>query len=68
MLSASLIKVLDLLEREVHTLFSGQRSAGTYTHEYNSAKLSSGVYYLRLIATANGKTITVQSQKLVKAE
>jgi hypothetical protein len=62
------LKVFDVLGREVNTLFSGQRSAGTYTQDYNTAKLPSGVYYLRMVATADGKNMAVQSQKLVKAE
>jgi hypothetical protein len=61
------LKVYDVLGREVSTLFSGQRNAGTYTQEYNTTKLAQGVYYCRLLATAGGKS-SIQTQKLVKAK
>ena len=61
------IKVYDVLGREVNTVFTGQRSAGTYSQEYNMGKLSQGVYYCRMVATANGKEY-LQTQKLVKVE
>lgn len=60
------IKIMDLLGRDVGTVFSGQRQAGTYTQEYNADKLSQGVYYCRMISTANGKGV-VQAIKLAKA-
>jgi hypothetical protein len=61
------LKIFDVLGREVNTLFNGQRSAGNYVQEYNTSKLSQGVYYCRMIAVTGGKAFT-QSQKLVKAE
>jgi hypothetical protein len=61
------IKVYDVLGREVNTLFSGIRNAGTYLQEFNSQKLSQGVYYCRMVATASGKEY-LQTQKLVKTE
>jgi hypothetical protein len=61
------IKLYDLLGREINTIFSGERSTGTYSQEYNTSKLSQGVYYCRMIATANGKNY-LQTLKLVKTE
>jgi hypothetical protein len=61
------IRVYDVLGREVGMVFNGQRSAGVYIQEYNTSKLSQGIYYCRMVATANGKEY-LQRQKLVKAE
>ncbi len=61
------LRIVDVLGREVGTLFQGPRKAGRYTTEYNTAKFSAGIYYLRLVATANGREY-VQTQKLVKAQ
>lgn len=61
------IEVYNAAGRTVQTLFEGQQRAGTYTHEFNASKLAAGVYYCRLLATANGKE-TVQTLKLVKTE
>jgi uncharacterized delta-60 repeat protein len=61
------LTVHDALGREVCTLFSGQRSAGTYTLEYNTSKLARGVYYLRMTGIADRKNI-IHTLKLVKAE
>lgn len=61
------IKVFDLLGREAARVFSGDRSAGTYNIRYNLASLKPGVYYCRIVATAQGKE-SIQIQKLVKTE
>jgi hypothetical protein len=61
------VKVYDLLGREVGLVFSGRREAGIYTTDYNSGKLSSGVYYCRLFATVKGREY-VKTQKLIKAD
>jgi hypothetical protein len=61
------VRVFDVLGREVSLVFNGRRSAGTHYAEYNAAKLSAGVYYLRMTAAVNGKE-QVQTQKLVKVE
>jgi hypothetical protein len=61
------IKVFDQMGREVSTVFNGQKAAGSYSVEYNTAKLRTGGYYTRMIATANGKEF-IQTQKLIKAE
>jgi len=61
------IKLYDVLGREVGTIFSGQRTVGTYTTDYSTRKLSSGVYYAKLVATAGGKMYS-QTQKLIKTD
>lgn len=60
------IKLYDIMGKEVGIIFNGERSSGTYNVEYNTAKLSAGVYYARMIATAKGQEF-VQTQKLIKA-
>ncbi|WP_121354224.1 T9SS-dependent choice-of-anchor J family protein [Flavisolibacter nicotianae] len=61
------IKVFDLMGREAARVFTGDRVAGTYSIHYNTAPLKPGVYYCRIVATAQGKEY-VQIQKLVKTE
>jgi hypothetical protein len=61
------IKLYDLMGREVGSLYSGSRTAGTYNVEYNTDKLNSGVYYCRMIVTTEGKD-HVQTLKLIKAD
>ena len=46
------LKVFDLLGREVTTLASGEKPAGTYTATFNAVNLPSGVYFYRLVANA----------------
>jgi hypothetical protein len=61
------IRVHDVLGREVKNVFSGKQSAGSHGVEYNTSKLSSGVYYCRMVVTVAGKQV-VRTLKLVKAE
>ena len=42
------LKVYDVLGREVATLINQHQSAGSYSVEFNSAKLTSGVYFYEL--------------------
>lgn len=49
-----ILKVFDVLGREVATLVSGEQEAGTHRVEWNAAGLPSGVYLYRL--EANGFT------------
>jgi uncharacterized delta-60 repeat protein len=42
------LKVFDLLGREVDTLVTEEKAAGTYTTTWNAARFSSGVYVARL--------------------
>lgn len=44
------LKVYDLLGRDVATLVNEEKSAGSYTVEFDASKLASGVYFYKLIA------------------
>ncbi|HSW55299.1 MAG TPA: T9SS type A sorting domain-containing protein [Ignavibacteriaceae bacterium] len=44
------LKVYDILGRQVATLVNDEKSAGSYTVEFNAGELSSGVYYYKLTA------------------
>ena len=48
--SAVSLKIFDILGKEIVTLYSGELSAGTYTHRWNAINLPSGVYFYRLQA------------------
>lgn len=61
------IKLVDLLGREVRTVFNGSQTAGAHRIEYNSASLNRGVYYCQMIITANGKEYR-QIQKVMKSD
>ncbi|HTR81748.1 MAG TPA: T9SS type A sorting domain-containing protein [Bacteroidota bacterium] len=50
------LKVFDLLGKEVATLVSDQLPAGNYTHQWNAAGMSSGMYFYRLQAGSYIKT------------
>jgi hypothetical protein len=55
------LKIYDVLGREVATLVNGDRKAGVVnTVTFNASKLSSGVYFSRLVSSAS-----VQVKKLV---
>jgi Peptidase family M28/Secretion system C-terminal sorting domain len=43
-----MLKVFNMLGREVATLISDTKNAGYYTIDFNASNLSSGVYYYRL--------------------
>lgn len=61
------ISVYDAVGREVSVVFNGERATGVYNAEFNAARLPSGVYYIRMVASMNGKNI-VQTQKLTKLD
>ena len=50
------LEVYDVLGRLVETLVSGDQAAGTYTLSFDGSRLSSGVYFLRLV-TNQGQEI-----------
>lgn len=57
------LKVLDLLGREVETLIKGERQAGNYSVSWNPGALPSGIYLYHLTA---GKTSTTGKMILAK--
>ncbi|MFZ1977221.1 MAG: T9SS type A sorting domain-containing protein [Bacteroidota bacterium] len=46
------LRVYDMLGREVATLINQEISAGTYNVKFDASKLSSGVYFYRLVSNA----------------
>jgi photosystem II stability/assembly factor-like uncharacterized protein len=48
--STVVLKVFDLLGREVQTLISGQLEAGTFSLQWSGQQASSGIYFYRLQA------------------
>jgi hypothetical protein len=50
------LKIFDLLGREVATIFSEEMSAGSYSKQWNAAKISSGIYFYRLQAESFTET------------
>jgi alpha-galactosidase len=56
-----LLRVFDMLGREVATLVSEELAAGNYRQEWNASKISSGVYFYRLTTNTGYK----QTRKLL---
>ena len=50
------LTVFDISGREVKTLLNSKLSPGTYKYSFNAGDLSSGVYFLRLIAGSIAQT------------
>ncbi len=50
------LKIFDILGNEVASLFSGEKEPGIYTYTFDASKLTSGVYFLKLIAEPNTKS------------
>ena len=61
--SKVLIKVFDILGREVATLVDRKQAAGSYEVEFNASSLSSGVYFVRMNA---GGFVKTQRMMLLK--
>jgi hypothetical protein len=57
------LKVYDVLGREISILINDEKSAGSYTVELDGSKLTSGIYFYRLIA---GDFIETKSMMLMK--
>jgi hypothetical protein len=57
------LAVYDLLGREVAVLLDGQKPAGSYQIEFDGAKLSSGVYFVRL---QSGNQVMTQKMMLTR--
>jgi flagellar hook assembly protein FlgD len=45
-----LLKVYDILGKEVSTIVNAKQNAGSYTVEFNGKNLASGIYYYKLEA------------------
>lgn len=61
------LKLFDMTGREVASLVSEFKTAGYHTVNYNASNLSSGVYFYRITAEANGKNfVDTKKMMLVK--
>jgi hypothetical protein len=59
------LKVYNVLGQEVETLVSKQLEAGNHTVKWQASDYSSGVYFYRLTAMANGKEQFNKTQKMM---
>jgi hypothetical protein len=57
------IKVFDMLGREIATIVNKEMKAGTYTADFDASKLSSGVYFYKLVS---GNYLSTKKMVLVK--
>ena len=62
-----IVKVYDVLGREVTTIFKGEQGAGVHEVEFDGSTLASGVYYYELTTTsARDKSTQIRKMLLVK--
>jgi hypothetical protein len=62
------LKIFDIIGREVTTLENGEFSAGKYVKTWNASSFSSGVYFYRIDAhqiTGSGNERFVSTRKLI---
>jgi hypothetical protein len=59
------LKVYDMLGREVATLVDGVKEIGSYSATFDGARLASGVYIMRLVASSQEGKSFVQTKKMV---
>ena len=65
-LSKVVLKIYDVLGREVRTLVNKEQPAGHYSINFNAYGLTSGVYFYRIIAkSVDGKRDFVTTKKLI---
>ena len=62
-LSKISIKVYDVLGREITTLVNQEQHAGNYIVNFDASKLSSGVYFYRIVA---GNFVQTKKMVLIK--
>jgi len=61
--SLVMLKVYDILGREVRTLVDGRMNAGVHTVQFDASDLPSGVYFYRILA---GEYVSMKKSLLVK--
>lgn len=59
------LSVHDILGREVATLVNEKREAGRYEVEFNGSKLTSGVYFYRLVVSSSKAGSNVLTGKMI---
>ncbi|MCH8942656.1 MAG: T9SS type A sorting domain-containing protein [Bacteroidetes bacterium] len=57
-LSFVILKIYDVLGREVKTLINKEMKAGNYKVDFNASQLSSGIYFYRLSISGGTKDFT----------
>ena len=60
-----MLKVYDMLGREVATLVNEMKEMGSYTAVFNAERLASGTYIARLTAQSEEGKSFVQTKKMV---
>jgi len=61
------MKVYDITGKEIAKLFEGTKSAGFHTIQFDGSKLSTGIYFYRLVASVNGQeTVITKKMNLIK--
>ncbi|MEO8211155.1 MAG: T9SS type A sorting domain-containing protein [bacterium] len=58
------IKIFDMAGKEVSTHANEVKTAGYYSLDFNGSNLSSGVYFYRISAEANGQNF-VSTKKMI---
>ena len=59
------LKVFDILGREVATLIDGEVGAGIHAATFDGSRLSSGMYFVRLLAQAQGGSPFTKTIKML---
>ena len=54
--SLVLLKIYDILGREVTTLVNEIKTNGRYTFQFNASRLTSGIYFYRIVASGYAET------------
>ncbi|MDQ3022584.1 MAG: T9SS type A sorting domain-containing protein [Bacteroidota bacterium] len=61
------IKIFDMAGKEVATIVNEVKTAGYYTINFKASNLSSGVYFYRILADANGQNfLSTKKMMLIK--
>jgi len=62
--SHTTLNIIDVYGRKVAVLGDGERSASTYSEQFNEGRLASGVHYAQLRAASFNRTVNLVLTKL----